>query len=226
LRRQSLLPFLWREGHLGGREVQVLMTRLPMAEIHARLDQAFVAHPDRATLGDFRAPQTLVDAEAEALADATGIVTPHTEIARLFPDKAGLLDWRLPTLRPVTPARSRRIAFAGPTIARKGAYQVRDAARALGLEIVALGSELEGADFWNGITVHKTDPNVNWLDGIAAVVQPAIVEERPRYLLMALATGIPVIATAACGLAAQEGVTIIPQDDPEALIEALRKVTS
>ena len=41
-------------------------------------------------------------------------------------------------------------SFVGPTIARKGAYEVRDAARALDLEVVLLGSELEGAEFWSG----------------------------------------------------------------------------
>jgi len=35
---QSLLPFLWRDGNLGGREVRVLMTRLPMHVLQARLD--------------------------------------------------------------------------------------------------------------------------------------------------------------------------------------------
>jgi hypothetical protein len=221
---QSLLPFLWREGHLSGREVEVLMTRLPMAEIHARLGRAFAAHPERATLGDFRAPQTLVAAEAEALAYATAILTPHAEIARLFSDKIVLLDWRLPASHPVTHTSSCRIAFSGPTIARKGAYEVREAARALGLEIVTLGSELEGPDFWNGVTLTKADPSGNWLDGIGAVVQPAIVEERPRHLLTALAAGVPVIATAACGLPVQDGVAIVPEDDPAALIEALQLV--
>jgi hypothetical protein len=221
---QSLLPFLWCKGHLGGREVEVLMTRLPMAELQARLDSAFAAHPERTTLGDFRAPLSLVEAEAAALAYASSIVTPHPEIARLFPDKAMLLGWRLPATRPVDRTPSRRIAFPGPTIARKGAYAVREAARALGLEVIALGSELEGPDFWNGVTLTKADPNGNWLDGIAAVVQPAIIEERPRHLLTALAAGIPVIATAACGLPVHGGVTIVPEDDPAALIDALQSV--
>jgi hypothetical protein len=37
-----------------------------------------------------------------------------------------------------------------------------------------------------------------------------------------LAAGVPVIATAACGLAAQSGLTMVPAGDPGALIEALR----
>ncbi|HZZ35439.1 MAG TPA: VanW family protein, partial [Caulobacteraceae bacterium] len=47
---QSLLPALWRAGHLGGRGFSVLMTRLPMTVLQARLDAAFAAHPDRRTL--------------------------------------------------------------------------------------------------------------------------------------------------------------------------------
>jgi glycosyltransferase involved in cell wall biosynthesis len=54
------------------------------------------------------------------------------------------------------------------------------------------------------------------------VVQPAIVEQAPRRLLQALAAGVPVIATDACGLDPQRGLTIIPACDQGALIDALR----
>ena len=88
-----------------------------------------------------------------------------------------------------------------------------------------LGSELEGPGFWDGVRVHRpaadTGPHA-WLDHVAAVVQPAHVEERPRYLLAALAAGVPVIATAACGLAPQPGLTIVPRDNPDALAAAIR----
>jgi hypothetical protein len=224
---QSLLPFPWREGHLGGREVDVLMTRLPMGELHARLDRALAAHPERSTLGDFRAAQELVNAEAEALAYASRIITPHAEIAGLYPDKAITLAWRRPPLRPAVrpgPA-ARRTAFPGPTVARKGAYEVREAARALDLEVVRLGSELEGPGFWDGVKTRNIDARSDarqWLEEVAVVVQPAIAEDRPRHLLTALAAGVPVIATPACGLAAQPGLTIVPPDDLGALVEALR----
>jgi VanW like protein/Glycosyl transferases group 1 len=223
---QSLLPYLWRDGHLGGRQVGVLMTRLPMAALQARLDVAFSARPERGTLGDFRAPPALVEAEAEALAYASRIVTPHEEIARLFPDTSVRLDWRLPAAGPIGRQSPipRRVAFPGPTIARKGAHAVRAAARALGLEIVVLGGELEGPDFWNGVAARRVEPGEDWLAWVAAVVQPAIAEERPRHLLAALAAGVPIIATAACGLGAQEGVTLVPADDPDALIAALGAV--
>lgn len=222
---QSLLPYLWRDGHLGGRQVEVLMTRLPTRELQARLDRALAAHPERATLGDFRAAASLAEAEAEALAYASRVITPHAEIARLFSDKALRLPWKLPAVRAGRAApQPHRIAFPGPTIARKGAYALREAARVLGLEIVLLGSDLEGQDFWDGIAISKPQADADWRDGIAAVVQPAIVEERPRHLLTALAAGIPVIASDACGLAGQAGVTSVAADDPAALIAALSSI--
>ena len=203
------------------------MTRLPMQELHARLDRAFAAHPERKTLGDFRAPAELIEAEAEALAYASRIITPHSEIGRLFAEKAIMLDWRRPAVLPrVEPTPSARcIAFPGPTVARKGAYEVRDAARALDLDVLLLGSELEGPDFWDGVRTRKFDnpcePN-GWLKEVALVVQPAIAEERPRYLLAALAADVPVIAAPACGLASQDLLTIVPANDLTALIAALR----
>ena len=220
---QSLLPFLWRDGHLGGREVSVLMTRLPFGLLQARLDQAWAAHPERRTLGDFRAPAWLVEAEAEALDYAASIVTPHVEIARLYPGRVVELDWKMPGTKQLGGAEAlpRRVAFPGPTVARKGAYELREAARALDLEILCLGSELEGAEFWDGIATCRPDSGIR-LDGVAAMVQPALVEERPRHLLAALAAGVPVIATEACGIAARAGVTIAPAGDTAGLIAALR----
>jgi hypothetical protein len=223
---QSLLPFLWRDGHLGGREVSVLMTRLPLGVLQARLDAAAAAWPERRTLADFRAPAWLVAAEAEALGYATEIITPHHEVAALFPEKASQLAWILPPTHRVGRGSTagRRVAFPGPVVARKGAYEVREAALALGIEILSLGSELEGPDFWQGAAVRRPDPAAQataWLENVAAVVQPVLVEERPRLLLLALAAGVPVIATAACGIAERPGLTIIPAGDVAALIAAL-----
>jgi len=216
---QSYLPFLHRAGHLGGRRTSVLMTRLPIGVLQARLDAAAAAHPGRPTLADFRAPGWLAQAEAEALAEAACIVTPHAEIAAMFGDRAVRLDWVSPspsaTGRPaVTPGR---IAFPGPTVARKGAHAVRAAALALDLEVVPMGADLEGEGFWTGV---RMAPGADWRTA-AAMVQPALVEDQPRRLLAALAAGVPVIATAACGLPPRPGLTLVPPDDEAALIAAL-----
>jgi hypothetical protein len=85
---QGLLPFLWENMDLGGRSVHVFMTRLPLSELHRRLDQAFRNHPERRALNEFRAPDWLVAAEDEALSYASSVVTPHREIASLFPGSA------------------------------------------------------------------------------------------------------------------------------------------
>ncbi|HJW40748.1 MAG TPA: glycosyltransferase family 4 protein, partial [Rhizomicrobium sp.] len=66
----------------------------------------------------------------------------------------------------------------------------------------------------------------NWLDGVTAVVQPALLEDAPRKLLEALASGVPVIATPACGLPPQMGLTLVPADNVDALIAALRQTIS
>jgi hypothetical protein len=222
---QSLLPILWRQGHLGGREVEVLMTRLPMAKLHARLDRALDNHPERSTLGDFRAPRELVEDEDAALTYAARIVSPHAEITSLYAEKSIALPWRQPPVRPLNRGAPtpRRITFPGPTVARKGAYELREAARALDLEVVLLGSELEGPEFWNGIKTLKFDAGGRqWLEQVAAVVQPAIAEDRPRHLLTALAAGVPVIASPACGLAPRPGLSVVSADDPAALMAALR----
>ena len=60
---QSFMPFLWDAGALGGREVYVLMTRLPRAILHDRLDAAAAFHPERITLTEYRADTWIVAAE-------------------------------------------------------------------------------------------------------------------------------------------------------------------
>jgi hypothetical protein len=220
---QSLLPFLWRDGHLGGRRFRVLMTRLPIRELQKRLDAAAQHHPERTTLADFRAPPEIAAWEDEALEAADEIVSPHAELTASYGKRAVPLAWRMPSQSVGEPARGARIAFPGPTIARKGAFELRDAARRLGIEVVPLGNELEGGDFWSGVRLAPPDAK-NWLSGISAVVQPAVIEESPRKLLAALANGIPVIATRACGLPPQRGLTIIPAGDIDALVEAIQRV--
>lgn len=222
---QSLLPWLWRAGHLGGRGFRVLMTRLPMLALQRRLDAAASARPERTSLADFRAPDWLVEAEAEALDAAEIIITPHDEIARMFPAKALRLDW----LAPAAPsglrkAPTRSIAFPGPTIARKGAFELRDALRGLDIALLPLGSALEGDGFWKGIRLALPPQDDDWLNSVAAVVQPALVEDQPRPLLRALAAGVPVVATAACGIAPRPGLTLVPAGDPTALRQTLEEL--
>lgn len=97
---QTLLPHLWRAGHLGGRSFDVLVSRWPMEDLQARLDAAAARHPDAGTLTDFRAEEALLRAESAALAAAARLVTPHREIAQHFRARAILLDWEFPDENP------------------------------------------------------------------------------------------------------------------------------
>lgn len=221
---QSLLPALWASGRLGGRRFSVLMTRLPMTALQDRLDAAFALYPDQASLADFRADPALIAAEAEALAQAHRLITPHAAIARLFPGRAELIGWTTPPARERSAPAGRRIAFPGPTASRKGAALVRETARALDLEVVLPGSELEGPSFWDGVRTLR--PKGDWLEGVAAVVQPAVVEDCPRRLLAALAAGVPVVATSACGISPRPGLTIVPVGDQAALTRAVEGIVA
>jgi hypothetical protein len=173
------------------------------------------------SLHDFRAPEWIAAAEAEALRNAVEIITPHHEITGLFSSKAKLLDWTWPQANRVIQPPVRTVAFPGPTTARKGAYELRAAAKALDLEVILLGSDLEGPDFWHGVRTRRAQSG--WLTEVAAVVQLALLEDEPRTLIAALAAGIPVIATEACGLPSHNLLTLIPAGDEIAPQEALGK---
>ena len=219
---QTLLPHLWRAGVLGGRTFDVLMTRLPLAALQATLDRAAARWPGRGTLADFRAPALLVDNEAAALAAARRWITPHTGIARLAGDRAEKLAWTLPP--PVVRGEAGSDAlFPASTLARKGAGEVAAVAHALGLRVQLGGPVLETENPWQGIDTLPA--RANWV-GVGAVVLPAWVEHQPRRLLAAVAAGVPVVASEACGLADVPGVTTVPTDDPAALAEAVARCLS
>ncbi|HSS22411.1 MAG TPA: VanW family protein [Pyrinomonadaceae bacterium] len=209
---QNLLPYLWRQGHLTGRTFDVLMTRLPLANLQNRLDTAFQLHPESPTLSDFRANPELVASETAALARANRIITPHTEIAALFPEKSVLVDWVLPRVESIVKANKQqpaRIVFPAATLGRKGVYELREALSGLEVELALAGPILERKDFWKGVRVRQLPRDVDWLESATAVVLPSFVEHNPRRLLEALARGVPVIASEACGLGNVGGVTTV-----------------
>jgi VanW like protein/Glycosyl transferases group 1 len=219
---QHLLPFLWQHGQLGGRSFDVLMTRLPLSTLQTRLDRAHCKHPSSLTLGDFRADSALIAAEDQALRAARRLITPHTDLAQQFPGKTTLLDWNLPNLHNQTSAGD-TILFPASTLGRKGAYELREAAKILNLSLQLLESDdLEGENFWEGITVQRLP--INSFSGVGLVVLPAYIEHNPRVLLKAIAYGIPVIASAACGVENMPGVITIPTGDEQALVQAICQV--
>ncbi|HEY0762279.1 MAG TPA: VanW family protein [Pyrinomonadaceae bacterium] len=217
---QQFLPYLWRDGHLGGRTFDVLMTSLPLAILQSRLDKAAAMHPESPTLHDFRAARGLIEMETEALRHARKIITPHSEIAAHYPHKTVLLDWCIPKQHAKRASSAGPIAnlvFPATTVGRKGAYELRAALRNLDVQITVCGPILEDTNFWNGFRVKRTTPGVDWLIDATAVVLPAVVEHQPRRLLEAVARGVPVIASKECGLGRLKGVVEIDCGDIESL---------
>jgi glycosyltransferase involved in cell wall biosynthesis len=225
---QQFLPYLWREGHLGGRTFDVLMTALPIAVLQQRLDEAAALHPESQTLNDFRADSALVEAESEALRHANRIITPHSDIAALYPGKAVLLDWSISAMRTNPRRRASvvaKIVFPASTVGRKGAYELREALR-LNAQVTIVGPILEGNNFWDGLYVEPGPTEEDWLRNASVVVLPAFVEHRPRRLLEAVARGVPVIASTACGLGHVRGVTEVRPGDVGSLRTEIEKVLS
>jgi hypothetical protein len=218
--QQNLLPFLWKNGHLGGRTFDVLMTALPMAELQKRLDAAARLHPESTTLGDFRADEDIVNAEAEALRHARRIITPHSGVAALFPNRAQRVPWRLPEpIRVGRPGNTKpHIVFPAATVGRKGCYELREALRGLDIKLVLLGPLIEGQNFWDGF---DTERGGDWLAKADLVVLPAHVEHKPSRLLLAAASGIPVIASSACGVDTVEDIDTIEPGESVTLREAI-----
>ncbi|WP_280810539.1 VanW family protein [Variovorax boronicumulans] len=227
---QALLPHLQRIGALDGRRVTVLASALPMAEIERRLDAAARRWPDDATLRDFRADPALVQAEAAALARAATVVTPHADIAAhlaaLVPQATSLqLDWVQPAARAVAASGDAPplIVFAASALARKGARELAAALQGWPCRLRVLGSPSDDAQLWRGIgSVEYMHWRGDGLAGACVVVLPAHVEHAPRALLRALAAGVPVVASGACGLARSPGLREVAAGNVEGLREALR----
>jgi len=218
---QNFLPFLHLDKTLGGREYDVLMCRAPRHFLHETLDCAKAHYPESTTLNDFRSSSLLVEAEAAALTAARRIVTPHAQLARLYPEKTTLLAWD--TTKPNRRRTGERIGFLGPTIGRRGAYVVRETMRLLGRPLIVIGKNLESENFWQGMQVEQRFFEGDWLHEIGVLLAPAITEFRPRLILEALARGTTVIATEACGLPPRDGLVLVDPYDPAALADCLQK---
>ena len=219
---QTLLPHLWKSGVLGARTFDVLMHRLPVKSLEGKLDRASSIYPECKTLEEFRAPKWFAEAEEQALGAARRIVTPHPEIAALF-NTSFRLAWMKSTgeTRPRTSVEGKDlVVFFGPTLARKGAYAVRDIAREMGFELTLVGSDLEGADFWRGVRVKRSrSVDLPW-HRIHTVLQPALFDFWPRQLLRAHASGSRLVISPDCGIQEDRnsGVHHVPFGDTKAAI--------
>lgn len=219
----GMLADLWRTGVLGGRHYEVMMARSPIAMLQQSLDRAAALHPESTTLGDFRADDEQVALEELALRQAAALVTPHRAVADFAGERYGVPIVRLDWVRPQPAAATVRgdaVLFPASALGRKGAYEVRDACRQLDLTVNVLGNASERTAFWEGVRTMRADP-ARLFDGVGCVVLPAFVEQRPRLLWKAHASGVPVICSPECGIPAQPGIAVVPAGDVPRLVEAL-----
>jgi hypothetical protein len=214
---QNLLPFIYETGALGGRTFDVFMTRLPFEKLHERLDLAYNQYKDSPTLNDFRASKELIALENKAFTSARKIITPHSELAAIFKNKAVKLDWQIPAI-PNGQPNGTKVLFPASAVGRKGAYEIKRLAKELQLELVISGPTIETAHFWQDLKIEKF--NGDWRQ-IGLVVYPTYVEHQPRLLLKAVAQDIPVITTTASGLEPSAQVEVLEINNFEQLKNAV-----
>lgn len=233
---QALLAPLWQGGHLAGRRYEVLMHSLPMREIHARLQAAGERWPEDATLRDFRAHPGWLDAEDQALRQAAALVTPHRDIARVLRQRqpvavVRLLPWASPagvepSSGPVSPdtganPRKGQVVFGASALGRKGLHELAAALQGWEGELWVLGSVAPDPVAWRGLKVRHLPYQGGWWRDAGVLVLPAHVEHAPRAALAALAAGVPVVASPACGIEGLPGVQTVAAGDVDGLRRAL-----
>lgn len=226
---QNLLPHLWELGAMGGRTFDVWATRYPMEILQSKLDVASEIHPTSPTLADFRVSENLAGLETEAFKNARRVITPHYDVGRnvaeVFGIEVDMLDWAVPEVNLSNRLYNKEssdkcvIAFPASPLGKKGVYEFRDALKGIDAEVLILGTADEGVVIPN--SRHASVSEVMQAD---VLVLPAYVEHSPRPLLRALALGIPVIASKACGIPEQDGLTIVDypdQDKLRSILEAM-----
>ena len=94
----------------------------------------------------------------------------------------------------------------------------------LDTQLVVMGPVFEDGNFWDGFRVDRLPVGDDWLECATAVVLPSFVEHQPRKLLEAVARGVPVIASTACGLENVSGVTTVRPGDANSLRAEIEKL--
>ncbi|WP_064746503.1 VanW family protein [Lysobacter antibioticus] len=222
---QSLLPFLWRDGELAGRRYAVQMTALPMAALQDELDRAVRRHPQCASLRDFRADPQLIEDEWQGLLGAQAWLSPHAQVLELAGARANALPWVLPPALQRVPRAAGappRVLFAASALARKGIHELLEALRGDEVEILLPPGDSERGLDPGRARLRRVAGYAQGLSEADAVALPAWVEHQPRALLSAIASGIPVIATPACGLGEALRWRRVEAGDAEGLRRAVR----
>ena len=217
---QNLLPFLQKSGLLGGRTFDVLMTRLPAANLQHELDLAYQKHPNSSTLSDFRVNEWFVNTENSALKNAKAIITPHTKVAELFSNSI-LIDWHKPSSSSYVKehAKTKTILFAGSGLARKGVFETKEYFKNSNYSLMVLGKAKEHPNIWGELNI--IEDCSNWINKVDVVILPAYIEHKPRVLLKALVNNIPVIASKNCGLPEMKNLHILDEISPKSIQSTL-----
>lgn len=236
---QAYLPHLWRGGMLAARNLHVWMPALPMQAILQQLDAAARQWSDEPSLRDYRPEARLAEDELQALQSARLIVTPHHAAAqwarRHLRAEVHELPWQLPALPAPSAAapgnpRQLSLALACSALARKGWRELCEAlhgvaalaqARDAELRLIVLGSLPSAARLPPSVSSTTMGYGSPWTASAHAAVLPAHVEHSPRAALQALAAGLPVVATPACGIAPRPGLRLVQAGDSQALAIAL-----
>ncbi|MEY2927931.1 MAG: hypothetical protein RL367_2408 [Pseudomonadota bacterium] len=226
---QSLVAACHKAGVLGGRSYDVLVHALPAGEIQRRLDLAWAASPAVESLNDYRTGPDYVEQESRALYCASRTLTPHAEIAT-FLSQIGMgsvtqLPWQTsqqpPENRSIARSGMPVIGFPASALPRKGVIELALAARQLGWSVLIGGKPDSGSLLWAGVDVRALPMHhPDWLKSVDLVVLPAHIEHAPRKLLEALAAGIPVVASRACGLPPDAGQIEVAAGDLAGLVAA------
>ena len=111
--------------------------------------------------------------------------------------------------------------FPASALARKGVLELREAVAGLPVCVLVPPGAVDEAKVWQGVSIEPVTSIAAGLASADVVVLPAWVEHQPRGLLMAMARGLPVIATPACGLPDSLPWTAVAEGDVQALRAAL-----
>ena len=91
----------------------------------------------------------------------------------------------------------------------------------MNVKLIALGPFIEDPHFWEGFDVERGA--ADWIERADLVVLPAFIEHKPTRLLMAVAAGIPVVATPACGVSHVTGVNTVRAGESDELRQTIQK---
>ena len=218
---QNLLVFLQKYYALAGRTYDVLMTQSSVDNMQTILDSAYEKYPESPTLCDFRASNEFIKLENKVLKKADHLVTPHLKINQLFSNTL-FLNWKLPSVTNVSKTKRTKILFPESPLGRKGAYELRQLIRDLDIPITIVGKTLESTNFFDGLDV--TFSSSQSLHEVALVICPAYVENRPKLILKAIASGIPVVISDACGIIPDKKVYAFSAGDYQSMKNLVEQV--